>query len=57
VTWRTDSKELAIVQADEACRQDVGSIVRMPVANVREQTELAPRGDNPTFQPLTIPQG
>jgi hypothetical protein len=57
VTWRADSLELAVVQADETCQQDVGSIARLPVANPQQQTELAPRGDNPTYQPLTIPQG
>jgi hypothetical protein len=57
VTWRTDSRELAIVQADDACSQDVGSIARLPVDDPQSQTELAARGDNPTYQPLTIPQG
>jgi hypothetical protein len=57
VTWRTDSLELAVVQADEACQQDVGSIARLPAADPQSQTELASRGDNPTYQPLTIPQG
>jgi Tol biopolymer transport system component len=57
VTWRTDSLELAIVQADDICSQQVGSIKRLAVADPSSQTELAARGDNPTFQPLTIPQG
>jgi WD40 repeat protein len=57
VTWRTDSKELVVVQADDACSQDVGSIARLPLDDPQSQTELAPRGDNPSFQPLTIPQG
>jgi hypothetical protein len=57
VTWRADSKELVVIQADEVCIQEVGSVVRLPVDKPQEQTELAPRGDNPTFQPLTIPQG
>jgi hypothetical protein len=57
VTWRTDSKELVVIHADEVCSQEVGSVVRLPVNNPQDQTELAPRGDNPTFQPLPIPQG
>jgi Tol biopolymer transport system component len=57
VTWRTDSQEIAVVQADDACSQDVGSIKRMSIADTQSQTELAARGDNPTYQPLTIPQG
>jgi beta-lactam-binding protein with PASTA domain len=57
VTWRTDSLELAVVQADDACSQDVGSIARLPVDDPQSQTELAARGDNPSYQPLTIPTG
>jgi beta-lactam-binding protein with PASTA domain len=56
-TWRADSLELAIVQADDSCQQDVGSIARLPVADPQSLTTLAPRGDNPTYQPLTLPQG
>jgi PASTA domain-containing protein len=57
VTWRTDSQEMAIVQADDACSQDVGSISRVPLATPTQHFEIAARGDNPTYQPLTIPQG
>jgi hypothetical protein len=57
VTWRTDSLEIAVVQADDACSQDVGSIKRMSIADTQTATELAPRGDNPTYQPLKIPEG
>src|SRR5699024_4923081 len=57
VTWRTDSLEMAIVQADDACSQDVGSISRVPLSDPTQQSEIAARGDNPTYQPLTIPQG
>jgi beta-lactam-binding protein with PASTA domain len=54
VIWRPDSVELVVVQGDDACAQDVGTLTRLPVANPQDQKELAPRGDNPTFQPLTV---
>jgi beta-lactam-binding protein with PASTA domain len=54
IVWRPDSIDLVVVQADDVCQQDVGSLVRLPVANPQDQKELAPRGDNPTFQPLTV---
>ena len=54
VTWRGDSKDLLIVSADAICREDVASVVRVNPASVRDQKELNPTGDDPSFQPLTI---
>ena len=34
--------------------QDVASVVRVNPASVRDQKELNPTGDDPSFQPLTI---
>jgi beta-lactam-binding protein with PASTA domain len=54
VTWRSDGRELALVQADEACQEDVGSLVRLEVSGARKQTALNASGDNPVYQPLTL---
>ena len=54
VTWRGDSKELLVVQGDELCKEDVAVITRVPANDVRNQKELNPSGDDPSYQPLTI---
>ncbi|HEY6889075.1 MAG TPA: PASTA domain-containing protein, partial [Solirubrobacter sp.] len=54
VTWRGDSKELLVVQGDEACKEDIAVITRVPADDVRNQKELNPSGDDPSYQPLTI---
>jgi beta-lactam-binding protein with PASTA domain len=54
VTWRGDSKELLVVQGDEACEEEVAVITRVPANDVRNQKELNPSGDDPAYQPLTI---
>jgi beta-lactam-binding protein with PASTA domain len=54
VEWRPDGRELVVVQADEVCAEDVGSLVRLPVKSPDDQTQLNAAGDNPTFQPLTL---
>ena len=53
-TWRSDGKEVAVVQADELCKQSNGQIVRLPVANPGAQQRIGFIGDNPAFQPLTL---
>jgi beta-lactam-binding protein with PASTA domain len=54
VTWRGDSKALLVIQADEGCSESRGEVIRINAASVRDQKELNPTGDDPSFQPLTI---
>jgi hypothetical protein len=56
VAWRSDSKELVVVQADAGCVQDSGSLVRVEADNTRQGFTLNAKGDNPAFQPLTLPE-
>ncbi len=51
VAWRSDSKEVVVVQSDAGCTEDVGSLVRLAVNDVRDQKELNAAGDDPSFQP------
>ena len=41
VAWRPDSRELAVVQADEACGETAGSLVRVPAGAPSEQQQLS----------------
>ena len=52
-TWRPDGRELAVVQADAFCSEQVGSIVTLPVDNPERFRQLNASGDNPVFEPLT----
>jgi beta-lactam-binding protein with PASTA domain len=54
--WRSDSRALVIVQADEICREDVGELIRVAVNDQDDQEQLGFNGDNPVFQPLTLGQ-
>ena len=56
LAWRSDGEALVVVQADEICRESVGSLVRLPVKNPKDQNEVGFNGDNPVFQPLTLGQ-
>ncbi|MEA2312006.1 MAG: hypothetical protein QOE28_1974 [Solirubrobacteraceae bacterium] len=56
VAWRSDGEQLAVVQADELCQEDVGTLTRLPVNNPKSQTQIGFTGDNPVFQPLTLGQ-
>jgi Tol biopolymer transport system component len=56
VAWRSDGKELVVVQADEGCGEDVGELVRLPANDPTDQQQLGHNGDNPVFQPLTLGQ-
>jgi hypothetical protein len=53
VAWRGDGEQLVVVQADEFCQEEVGSLARLPIKDVTQQTQVGFRGDNPVFQPLT----
>jgi beta-lactam-binding protein with PASTA domain len=52
--WRTDGRELVVVQKDEVCSEPVGDLARFPVNDPSKQTQLNASGDNPVFQPLTL---
>ena len=57
VAWRSDGEALVVVQADEACQESVGALVRFSAKNPKDdQTEVGFNGDNPVFQPLTLGQ-
>jgi WD40 repeat protein len=53
VTWRGDSQEVMVVQADAGCSEDVGSLVRFDVTDVKSQRQLGALGDDPEFQPIS----
>jgi beta-lactam-binding protein with PASTA domain len=55
VAWRSDGKEVVVVQADEGCVEGNGQLARMPINNPRSAQQLLGfTGDNPAFQPLTL---
>ena len=56
LAWRSDGEALVVVQADEGCQESVGSLVRLPVKDPKDQNEVGFNGDNPVFQPLTLGQ-
>jgi beta-lactam-binding protein with PASTA domain len=56
VAWRSDGQELVVVQADEICDEDVGTLIRFPVKNPQDQRQVGFKGDNPVSQPLTLGQ-
>jgi hypothetical protein len=52
VIWRPDSVDLVVVQADDCIQSVTGDLVRLPVADPKEQQQLKLGGDNMAFQPL-----
>jgi hypothetical protein len=52
--WRSDGRELVVVQKDESCREPVGDLLRFPARDPSKQTQLNASGDNPVFQPLSL---
>jgi len=54
VAWRSDGREITVVRADDICKQENGSLVRLPVDNPRRQQQIGFNGDNPAYQPLTL---
>ena len=53
ISWRSDSKELAVMQANGLCGpQATGKIVALDLANPRQTTTLAPIGAHPAWQPV-----
>ena len=54
VAWRTDNQEITVVQADENCTEENGTLVRLPVKHPDQQEQVGSNGDNPAYQPLTL---
>jgi beta-lactam-binding protein with PASTA domain len=53
ISWRSDSKELAVMQANGICGpQSTGKIVAVDPSNPGQQTLLAPLGAHPAWQPV-----
>jgi beta-lactam-binding protein with PASTA domain len=51
VSWRSDGRRLAVLQADPAC-QDTGDIVTFDPRSPSAQTAITSDGVNPAWQPL-----
>jgi hypothetical protein len=54
VVWRSDGRELLVIQADAGCTEDVGTLARVAVGDLRVAETLNASGDDPVYQPLTI---
>jgi hypothetical protein len=54
LAWRSDSRELAVVQADQACIQDTGPITVVPIGGGGRPRQLSPDGDDPSYQPVDL---
>jgi beta-lactam-binding protein with PASTA domain len=54
VVWRSDGRELLVIQADEACQERVGTLARLPFGSTREAETLNAAGDDPVYQPLKL---
>jgi hypothetical protein len=54
IAWRPDSKQLVVVEADELCTEDVGTLVRLAVNSPNATQVVSPKADNPSFEPLPL---
>jgi|GEM_PF-1991970 len=54
VNWRSDSQAVIVIQSDAGCTEEVGSLVRVPTASVKDQKELSAAADDPSFQPIKL---
>ena len=54
LAWRPDSKQLAVVEADARCEEDVGVLARLSVASPNATHTLSAKADNPAFEPLAV---
>jgi beta-lactam-binding protein with PASTA domain len=54
IAWQPDSFALAVVQADELCNEDIGSLVHVPVDQPAKLRDLKVNGDNPVFLPRAL---
>ncbi|MDA0185599.1 PASTA domain-containing protein [Solirubrobacter phytolaccae] len=54
VVWRSDGRELLVIQADAGCVEEVGTLARVPVDATREPETLNASGNDPVYQPLSL---
>ena len=54
VVWRSDGRELLVIQSDAICNEKVGALVRVGVTDLRVGEQLNASGDDPVYQPLTL---
>jgi beta-lactam-binding protein with PASTA domain len=54
VTWRGDSQEVIVVQADEGCGETSGTLVRLNPKDTRSNEQVGERGDDPVYEPFVI---
>jgi hypothetical protein len=52
LTWRGDSQQVMVVEADALCQQQLGSLVRFDVNDVNSQKQIGALGNDPEFQPI-----
>ena len=52
IAWQPDDRAVIVVQADETCVEDVGTLVTVPVDDPKTFEGLKANGDNPVFLPL-----
>lgn len=53
LAWRPDSKQLVVVEADDLCKEEVGTLVRLAVASPNATHVISAKADNPSFEPLS----
>jgi Tol biopolymer transport system component len=54
VSWRGDSQELMVIQSDAVCGEEVGTLARVPVNDVRHPETINPSANDPSYQPVTL---
>jgi hypothetical protein len=50
VAWRPDSLEVTVVQADDACSQSLGKLVRFRRETPKQTSPVADKGRNPAYR-------
>ena len=54
VSWRGDSQELMVIQSDAICGEEVGTLARVPVNDVRHPETLNASANDPSYQPVHL---
>jgi beta-lactam-binding protein with PASTA domain len=54
IAWRSDGKELAVMQADSQCQALAGDIVAVDPSNPNIERAIATQAANPQWQPLPL---
>jgi beta-lactam-binding protein with PASTA domain len=54
VAWRSDSRYLAVMQADSACQMTFGDIVGIDLSTPDTSTPIATVGEDPAWQPRSL---